>query len=329
MAVLAPAVDERAEWLAWRRHGVGGSDVAAILGISPWASPWSVWADKLALVPDQHPNEVMEAGHWLELAVGPWFENRTGLRVVAQQDRRVHPDHPVHRATIDGEVYDGVLALVRGDSVLGPGAVPLGGLEIKTAGPGRRWDEIPAHYQAQGQWQMHVCGWERVWFAVLMGRRLDVIELARDQADIDFMVDAVDRFWTGHVETGDPPPTDGHDATLRALALIYPEHTPDESVPIDDLAGVHAAWLQAKADRKAAEARERTHQAALAAALGTAEEGTVDGQRVVSWRTQKRRALDQQALATRMPRLTKRFTATTDVRVMRPHKPKPKKGTPR
>src|SRR3546814_9186695 len=64
-------------------------------------------------------------------------------------------------------------------------------------------------------WQMHVTGLPRVWFAVLMGRRLDVHELARDQDDIDFMVEQVDRFWHDHVETGTPPPTDSHDATLQ------------------------------------------------------------------------------------------------------------------
>ena len=44
---------DRAEWLAWRRSGIGASDVAGILGISPWASPFTVWADKLGLLPDE------------------------------------------------------------------------------------------------------------------------------------------------------------------------------------------------------------------------------------------------------------------------------------
>lgn len=38
---------ERAEWLQWRRGGLGGSDIAGVLGLSPWSSPWSVWADKV------------------------------------------------------------------------------------------------------------------------------------------------------------------------------------------------------------------------------------------------------------------------------------------
>lgn len=51
--------DDRAEWLEWRRNGIGATDVAGILGVSPWASPWSVWADKCAptlpavVVPDE------------------------------------------------------------------------------------------------------------------------------------------------------------------------------------------------------------------------------------------------------------------------------------
>jgi putative phage-type endonuclease len=37
---------EREEWLQWRRKGIGGSDAAAILGISPWSTPYKVWLEK-------------------------------------------------------------------------------------------------------------------------------------------------------------------------------------------------------------------------------------------------------------------------------------------
>ena len=37
----------REEWLEWRRGGLGGSDVAGVLGVSPWATPFSVWWSKV------------------------------------------------------------------------------------------------------------------------------------------------------------------------------------------------------------------------------------------------------------------------------------------
>ena len=84
----------RDDWLAWRRGGIGGSDIAAILSLSPWQSPWSLWADKTGLAADTHENEAMEAGRWLELAIGPWFADRTGLHVAGEQMLVTHPERP-------------------------------------------------------------------------------------------------------------------------------------------------------------------------------------------------------------------------------------------
>ena len=59
------------EWLAYRRKGIGGSDVAALLGISPWRTARDLFYDKLniAVVEDHEDNWVaLEMGH-RELAV--------------------------------------------------------------------------------------------------------------------------------------------------------------------------------------------------------------------------------------------------------------------
>ena len=45
------------EWHAWRAEGLGASEVAGVLGISPWATPWSVWARKMGLLPPLEPSE--------------------------------------------------------------------------------------------------------------------------------------------------------------------------------------------------------------------------------------------------------------------------------
>jgi len=276
----------RAGWLAWRREGIGASDVAAILGISPWASPWSVWADKLGLLPEQAEDEYMAAGRWLERAIGPWFEHETGLTVAGEQTWCTHREHAHHRCTVDGFVFEGPAPVFPNEVRVLDNA--LGCFEVKVTGPGRRWEELPAHYQAQGQWQMHVTDLERVWFAVLMGRRLDIHELERDQADIDLMVERVDDFWHDHVVTAVPPDTDGSDATAHALAAVYPEHTPGTSVAFDDYGNVLINWVAAKRRKRDAETDEKEATNAIRAYLGAAEEGTVGGQRIVTLRSQTR-----------------------------------------
>lgn len=36
----------REEWLAHRRNGIGGSDAAAVVGMSEYTSPYMLWCDK-------------------------------------------------------------------------------------------------------------------------------------------------------------------------------------------------------------------------------------------------------------------------------------------
>lgn len=292
---LDPVLD-RPAWLEFRRAHIGASDVAAVLGISPWSSPWSLWASKVGLLGEEDENEVMEAGRWLELSIAPWFTHRTGLHVIGAQTVVEAADDPLASCTADGFVVDTPVSAI--DDALGV-------KEIKTAGFGRPWDPIPAHYQAQAQWSMYVTGLQKVWFAVLMGRRLDVHELDRDDGEILFIKSRVDRFWSEHVATGTPPPTDGHDATLRAIAEVYPTHTPDLSVELDELVDVLEQWREAKDARLAAEKLEKEAKAAIQAELADAEEGTVAGERVVSYRAQTRKSYTVAEATFRVLRETK------------------------
>lgn len=59
----------REEWLDWRRRGIGGSDVSAIIGLSPFRTARDIYYDKLgiAAVEEDEGNWVaMEMGHLLE-----------------------------------------------------------------------------------------------------------------------------------------------------------------------------------------------------------------------------------------------------------------------
>jgi putative phage-type endonuclease len=339
--VMTGETADRTDWLEWRRSGTGGSDVSGIVGLSPgWSSPWSVWADKLGLLPDT-PTAAMTAGRWLEAAIGPWFTHETGLAVAGEQTWCTHRERKTHLCTTDGFVFERDICTHGGDCAVHPGigrlhdlpveAVPiddaLGLLEIKVTGPGKRWDEIPDHYQAQGQWQMHVTDLERVWIAVLMGRRLDVHELRRDQADIDVLTERVDRFWSEHVLTGNPPPVDASDATARALAAVYPGGGTGQGETIERSRGDAVAeavdqWKAAKAAVKEHGAIEQLAANEIKAALRDATELIVDGELVASWRPQTTRRLDAKALKARMPRLVRRFTTETESRVLRSHQPK-------
>ena len=74
----------REEWLDWRRRGIGGSDVSAIIGISPFRTARDIYYDKvgIAAVEENEGNWVaMEMGHLLEDLVAKIFERKTGLKI--------------------------------------------------------------------------------------------------------------------------------------------------------------------------------------------------------------------------------------------------------
>ncbi|QCG99204.1 endonuclease (plasmid) [Azospirillum sp. TSA2s] len=96
-----------AEWLAWRDQGVSASDIAVVLGISPYKTPWRLWAEKAGKVPPEDLSDNMFVAHGkrCEPAVRAWFE--------AKHDTMLFPacaeaDHPIIRASFDGLTDDGI-----------------------------------------------------------------------------------------------------------------------------------------------------------------------------------------------------------------------------
>lgn len=329
--------DLRAEWLEWRRGGIGGSDVAGVLGLSQWSSPYSIWFEKVYGSDDDGETLAMEFGRRAEPMIAPWFHEKTGLYVAGAQTRCVQPEHPHRRCTIDGRVYE-TPKHDEGEFLASVGAWnvsdALGSYEAKTtSATPKEWEEegIPVPYQAQAQWTMAVNGTEHIWFAVLhlaFGRPdLRVYELHRDEGDIALITETVDAFWHDHVLTGEAPATDSHVATTYAT-----KHLPASAGDSTELDFVVAAeverWRALKALAKDAEAQIAEVENALRAKLGGATEGLFDGQLIVSHRPQKKRGIDTDAFRLSMPYTAAKFATESTYRVLRAHKPpKPKKGT--
>lgn len=75
----------REEWLDYRRKGIGGSDAAAIMGVSPFATKRDLFYDKTGIRPVLQENEdnwvAKEVGHRLEDLVAEIFSQKTGLKI--------------------------------------------------------------------------------------------------------------------------------------------------------------------------------------------------------------------------------------------------------
>lgn len=88
-------------WLEWRKQGIGGSDLAAILNISPHsnATPRNVWRIKKGIAPDV-TSFIFEKGHETEKKA------RSRYELISMEDMNpgtaVHPKYEVCRVSLDG-----------------------------------------------------------------------------------------------------------------------------------------------------------------------------------------------------------------------------------
>lgn len=217
------ATDE--EWREARKGGVGGSDVAAIMGISKWKSPLEVWLEKTgrAESPDLSDNEAVEWGNRLEPMVADKFASlHPEMSVLRKNCTMVSNKRPWAFANIDRELRskDG-----------------RGILEIKTAGA-RSADHwvfgVPDFYMTQVQHYLSVTGWDFAWVAVLIGgQEYREYYVPRDEADIRAIEGAVDMFWNGYVVPGVMPQMTGYGNEGSALAEMFSDKS-DEYIPVLD-----------------------------------------------------------------------------------------------
>jgi len=235
-AARLTAQADRAAWLAARREGVGASEVAGILGLSPWASPLSVWASKVLPDDDLGESEA-EAMLWGQLLEQPILSEacrRYGIAVerVPQQSYASivrHPKWPAVRLQATPDAY------------LSAACERVGVVEVKTtsAYQAEAWvDGVPLHYQAQVQAQLACTGLTRaVVLALVGGQRLVRHDVERDESAIALIEAAVVEFWS-HVERREQPPARPTAIDVRALERLHPD---DSGLEIE--AGAHLEVL--------------------------------------------------------------------------------------
>lgn len=222
---LAPArqlEEPEVQWLTERRRGIGGTDAAAILGASKWASPIDIWQRKRGEAPEVEETEAMWFGKALEDIVARRFAETTGLKLynpaLNPPEKRivVHPQHP---------------ELIASPDRLMP--AQREGLEIKTGNvfTAHEWghegtDEIPLPYLIQVLHYLGVTGFKRWHVAVLLGgqdfRRYVVYPAPDVIAGMEAKLVA---WWQRHIVAGERPPLDGTDSSAEFLARRYPVNT--------------------------------------------------------------------------------------------------------
>jgi putative phage-type endonuclease len=257
---------ERAAWLEERLTGVGASEAAAALGVSPYDTPLSLYLRKVGLAGEHAESEAMRWGTRLEPLLAEAYEERTGRRVERSQVFLRDPGRPCLLATLDGIDSAGEI------------------VELKTIGAhaarGRLGDEgtdeLPEHWLVQAHQQMVVAGSDVVHFGVLVGgQEFRLYDVRRDAALARAVADGVCRFWDRHVVPRVMPEPSAADAEV--LSRVRP--APGREVT---LTGDGQFWADAYAEaaREASRAKDQlaNAKAHFLAAMGDAETArTIDG----------------------------------------------------
>lgn len=206
------------DWLEYRRRGLGGSDAAAILGISPFATARDLYYDKLKIVPfdDSESNWVAKKmGHLLEDLVAEIFHVKTGYQIYQIKKMFYHPVHTFMLADIDYFVE-----LPKGRTAI---------LEIKTTNYNAKdhwWSEdgqeiVPLNYEAQGRHYMAVMNIDEVFYCCLYGNNEDEVIIRHIDRDHDYEEELIaleQDFWENHILIGTPPPyTEDGDLILDSV----------------------------------------------------------------------------------------------------------------
>jgi putative phage-type endonuclease len=193
----------RDEFLADRRSGIGGSDAAAVLGLSKWKTPFAVYQEKVGEILETTENEAMLWGKALEPVIRQQYAERTGRAVLVPDGMLTHPKHSFMLANLDGFTDDKRI------------------VEIKTARTADEWgepgtDEVPQAYLIQVQHYMAVTGFPVADVAVLIGGQdFRLYEVPADAELQEMMIEGEAEFWKRVVDRNPPDATSFADVVAR------------------------------------------------------------------------------------------------------------------
>ncbi len=224
--IILPECAGQDAWLAARGGGVGGSEVGALVGISPYETSFSVFNTKMNGGKDLNHLAPVEWGHRLEQVVAEKCAEMIGLTSRFAGGLWANMDDPILRVTPDR-----FACKPRSWKAIGL-------IECKTAGDDDDWAEgtitatgqgtglAPLHYQAQLQWQMGILGLTKGWLGCfVLGRERDyfVVECDFNRPWFEELAAEARRYWVENVLADEPPMVDlRHPKTAELLKEIHP-----------------------------------------------------------------------------------------------------------
>lgn len=309
-------------WLKERAKGLGGSDIAALFGASPWQSRLTLWAEKTgrSIPEDIEYKEFVEWGNRLEAPIMEAYWERTQrvpVSLVQAHDPNLcelieleHYEEP--KLMLRSKKYPWALATPDGaiaeyqplpweshadERFLGPGI-----LEVKTTNAFKKgdWkDGPPPYYLLQAQHYMLVTGLRWASFAVLIGgQELRIFDVARDEETIAKIIEQAGYFWETNILQDVTPNAAGSKSEAALLDSLFPTEDPEKRIVLPEAARTMVEAMKAvedaakplRAKLKELEERKTACKNNLKMMVGDASFGqTEDGMVSVTYKTSHRK----------------------------------------
>lgn len=262
------------EWHEIRKTGIGGSDIASICRVSPWTSPFALWAKKTGRIDDTiSPSEAAEWGTILEPVILDEFAKR-------------YPDLTVYRDVGTWAHNDRPWQLANPDAIYKNAKGEYGIIEVKTSRYEDDWaNGVPAYYKTQVNWYAHTFGFRGPIYVVALfaGSKFRVFEMIPDQFEQEVNLKEAEKFVLEYVQPDKQPDYDGALSTYETIRQLNPD-IEDDSVELGDLFVYYSNALEDErlATEKANELRSRVLDS-----MGKAKRGTYEDELVVTRQSRK------------------------------------------
>lgn len=319
-------------WLECRMHGplgdipytVGGSDVAAIFGVSPWTTPLELWLIKKGRIkpPEKNNANQLQMGHLLEPIAAYWYEQKSGNVVMEDTNLYQHADHPYALANFDRRftrASDGE-----------PGILECKSCTYHKAADWAE-DAIPLYYELQLRFYLAVADVDIGAFSAVWGNNPDndlaMPEIVRDRAKEDIIFERLEE-WIWSLENDKPPTMQDvkPKLALESLARIY--GSSQKNLPTVEFSGKYEkslrkiAMLQGELTARNAEIKKlekeiEAHSVRIAEAMKEHEHGvltTTNDRLLIDFVTRKTRRPDSKALKEKYPSVYDEVLRTSESR---------------
>lgn len=239
MAIIS--IRDEAHWHELRAKHIGGSDVAALFDLSPYATRWQLWMEKAGKIApeDLSDNKAVQAGKFLEAGIANWAAHSWSMKIDKVVDYFTMDDCEGMGATFDYITQDGA---------------PV---EIKWSARGYGWSyegdqitEAPENYLLQVQHQIAFTDSDHAWLIALIDHEPRRMKVPRNEAIISAIKAEVSAFWQS-IRDGKEPAVD-LERDVSALTKLLGTLPKSDITLEEEHAHLFAAYKEAKALEKKA-----------------------------------------------------------------------------